>query len=147
MLTVSPPPLAPSISSMTTQVGFPSDARPLPASIAFLILVDTVAADRSSEALISSVLYPACLATICASVVLPNPGGPDNSKIWRQLQLRGLWNTYPISRSTQRVGRDILLLVKVELALLRWVGAPENAFVPFLQPSDDVPMHSLRSAG
>ena len=56
ILTVSPPPLAPSISSMTTHVGLPSDARPLPASIAFLILVLTVAAERSSEALISRVL-------------------------------------------------------------------------------------------
>jgi len=54
--TASPPPEAPSISSITTHVGFPSLARPDPASIAFLIRVVTVAADLSSDALISSVL-------------------------------------------------------------------------------------------
>ncbi len=53
-LTVSPPPLAPSISSMTTQVGFPPLPNPEPESTAFLIRVVTVAADLSSEALISS---------------------------------------------------------------------------------------------
>lgn len=52
--------------------------------MAFLILVLTVAADRSSEALISSVLYPACRATTWANVVLPYPGGPDNSRIYHQ---------------------------------------------------------------
>lgn len=69
--TVSPPPLAPSISSMTTAVGRPSEPSPVPVSIAFLMRVETVAAERSSEALISSVRYPACLATTWASVVLP----------------------------------------------------------------------------
>lgn len=30
-------------------------------------------------ALISTTLYPACFAIMCASVVFPSPGGPDNS--------------------------------------------------------------------
>lgn len=54
-LTASPPPVAPSISSMTTHVGLPSAPRPVPASIAFRILEVTVAALRSSDALISRV--------------------------------------------------------------------------------------------
>ena len=32
--------------------------------------------DLSSEAFISTTLYPACLATTCARVVFPRPGGP-----------------------------------------------------------------------
>lgn len=50
---------------------------------------ETVAADRSSEALISSVRYPACFATTWASVVFPYPGGPDSKRIRSRGRPRG----------------------------------------------------------
>ena len=65
-------PAAPSISSMMTQLG---RAAPMTACIctASLIRLTRVVAVRSSLALISSGLYPQCLATTCARVVLPRP--------------------------------------------------------------------------
>ena len=79
MLTLSAPPIAPSISSMTTRLGFelPIFA---PLSIAGRMRVSTMFPERSSLALVSKTEYPACCATICASVVLPRPGGPESSR-------------------------------------------------------------------
>lgn len=105
VLTFSDPPVAPSISSMTTRTGFELPTLE-PLSKAGRMRRSTTSADRASLiyvrthklygvvdtnlALTSKASYPACAATICARVVFPSPGGPDNSNnCGSESELRG----------------------------------------------------------
>lgn len=101
-------------------------------------------------ALISSTSYPAWLATIWASVVFPNPGGPERSRIcgtqdfhvsiaWALDALRAqrAAATYLLPRSPQRVWVLKLFLTSrfTPGALLRlWCASLEDALVPLLEP-------------
>lgn len=74
-----PQPTPPGPYSPTHQPGFET------CRIDRLSLTETPTRVSSTHlAFISTTQYPACLATTCASVVLPSPGGPHSSATYSQ---------------------------------------------------------------
>ena len=76
----SAPPVAPSISSITTQLGLLSPIRER-ICVASRTRVVSASALLSSDAFTSTTRYPAWRAATCANVVLPTPGAPHSKRI------------------------------------------------------------------